>query len=318
MKFINPSVEIWEQDVTNPDTLVEAMWAHIARCVRVCYQVDKPKNNETEEEYVRRVIFRNPEERLANHYSVLEHGAVYFSIEIPDKLTTFITGNQIEDDKLLTISTVLWNNKFSKVEKEDTESTHIWHISTNLRVLVENDIMWALKYAVPFNPKWHTRRVTVSFITNIGVTREANRHRVDSPSEESTRCCNYSQGRFGNNIAYTVPPELDINELEIISRSYAIPVTLPTEWNNAIVVFLSALRYAELCYLQLLKLGWRTDQARRVLNLNTKSQLIHTAFVDDWKDFLKLRADAISGSVHPDMLEVAKPLKEEFINRKYI
>ena len=72
MKFVTPSVEIWEQDVTNPETLVEAMWAHIARCVRVCYQVDKPKNNETEEEYVRRVIFRNSEERLANHYSVLE------------------------------------------------------------------------------------------------------------------------------------------------------------------------------------------------------------------------------------------------------
>lgn len=314
MKFINPSVEIWEQDVTNPDTLVEAMWAHIARCVRVCYQVDKPKNNETEEEYVRRVIFRNPDERLANHYSVLEHGAVYFSIEFPDE----IDGDTV-DDELYELSNILLNhNKFSKVKKEDTEFTHIWHISTNLRVLVERDIMWALKYAVPFNPKWHTRRVTVSFITNIGVTREANRHRADSPSEESTRCCNYSQGRFGNNIAYSVPAELDKHELEVLSTSYAIPVMSPSECNQPILVFLSALRYAELCYLQLLKLGWRTDQARRVLNLNTKSQLIHTAFVDDWKDFLKLRADAISGSVHPDMLVVAKPLKEEFINRKYI
>lgn len=314
MKFINPSVEIWEQDVTTPETLVEAMWAHIARCVRVCYQVDKPKNNETEEEYVKRVIFRNPEERLANHYSVLEHGAVYFSIEFPDE----IDGDTV-DDELYELSNILLSrNKFSKVKKEDTEFTHIWHISTNFRVLVERDIVWALKYAVPFNPKWHTRRVTVSFITNIGVTREANRHRVDSPSEESTRCCNYSQGRFGNNIAYTVPPELDKHELEMLSTSYVIPVMSPSKCNQPILVFLSALRYAELCYLQLLKLGWGTDQARRVLNLNTKSQLIHTAFVDNWKDFLKLRADGISGSVHPDMLEVAKPLKEEFINRKYI
>ena len=314
MKFINPSVEIWEQDVTNPDTLVEAMWAHIARCVRVCYQVDKPKNNETEEEYVRRVIFRNPDERLANHYSVLEHGAVYFSIEFPDE----IDGNTV-DDELYELSNILLNhNKFSKVKKEDTEFTHIWHISTNLRVLVEHDIMWALKYAVPFNPEWHTRRVTVSFITNIGVTREANRHRADSPSEESTRCCNYSQGRFGNNITYSVPAELNKEKLEDYARDFIVPLVNPAECKDALYVFVSALRYAELCYLQLLKLGWRTDQARRVLNLNTKSQLIHTAFIDDWKDFLKLRADAISGAVHPDMLVVVKPLKEEFINRKYI
>lgn len=312
MKFVTPSVEIWEQDVTNPDTLIEAMWAHIARCVRVCYQVDKPKNNETEEEYVKRVIFRNPDERLANHYSVLEHGAVYFNIELPDDVKEECPAEYYD------ISNILWANPFTKHKQENTETTHIWHYSTNLRVLVENNLLWTLKYAVPFNPEWHTRRVTVSFITNIGVTREANRHRADSPSEESTRCCNYSQGRFGNNIAYSVPAELNKEKLEDYARDFIVPLVNPAECKDALYVFVSALRYAELCYLQLLKLGWRTDQARRVLNLNTKSQLIHTAFVDDWKDFLKLRADAISGSVNPDMLEVAKPLKEEFINRKYI
>lgn len=307
MKFINPSIEIWEQDVTNPDTLVEAMWAHIARCVRVCYQVDKPKNNETEEEYVRRVIFRKPEERLANHYSVLEHGALY--LKVPTNL---------DPKRNRCLVGTLWENKYTKRKLVDEGKKSFWYFSTDLRVIIENDILIALAFMVPFNPEHHYRRVTVSFITNIGVTREANRHRADSPSEESTRCCNYSQGRFGNNIAYSVPPELDKGYLEALSQTYAVPVTEPNKCNDAILVFVSALRYSELCYLQLLKLGWSTDQARRVLNLNTKSQLIHTAFIDDWKDFLKLRADAISGSVHPDMLEVAKPLKEEFINRKYI
>lgn len=305
MKFINPSVEIWEQDITNPDTLIEAMWAHVARCVRVCYQVDKPKNNETEEEYVRRVIFRNPDERLANHYSVLEHGAVY--LKVPTNLDPKLDRNIIG---------TLWENKYTKRKLVDEGKKSFWYFSTNLRVIIENKIPSAFEFMIPFDSRYHYRRVTASFITNIGVTREANRHRADSPSEESTRCCNYSQGRFGNNIAYSVPAELNKEDLE----DYAVmtPVINPDECSNAILVFVSALHYAELCYLQLLKLGWSTDQARRVLNLNTKSQLIHTAFVDDWKDFLKLRADAISGSVHPDMLEVAKPLKEEFINRKYI
>ena len=307
MKFINPSVEIWEQDVTTPETLVAAMWAHIARCVRVCYQVNKPKNNETEEEYVRRVIFRKPEERLANHYSVLEHGAIYLKIPCH----TVIGFNEDLIGKL-------WGSKYTKRKLVDENNVSYLYFSTNLRVIVENKIPSAFKFIIPFNPEHHYRRVTVSFITNIGVTREANRHRADSPSEESTRCCNYSQGRFGNNIAYSVPAELNKEKLEDYARDFIVPLVNPSECKDALYVFVSALRYAELCYLQLLKLGWRTDQARRVLNLNTKSQLIHTAFVDDWKDFIKLRADAISGSVHPDMLVVAKPLKEEFINRKYI
>ena len=310
MKFVNPSVEIWEQDVTTPDTLVEAMWAHIARCVRVCYQVDKPKNNETEEEYVRRVIFRNPDERLANHYSVLEHGAVYFSIEIPDEVSTSITGNEIEDNKLLTIANVLWNNKFSKVKKENTQFTHIWHISTNLRVLVENDILWALKYAVSFNPKWHESRITVSFITNIGVTREANRHRANSPSEESTRYCNYSKKRFGRHITYCRPSWISEGEIVDIRRDFNI--------NCALGVYIDALHHAEQAYNSLIAYGWTPQQAREVLPLATKSQLVHTAFISDWYRFLKLRADGISGPPHPNMEIIAKPLKEEFINRKYI
>ena len=125
MKFINPSVEIWEQDVTTPDTLVEAMWAHIARCVRVCYQVDKPKNNETEEEYVRRVIFRNPDERLANHYSVLEHGAVY--LKVPCDTNIGINERLVGK---------LWDNKYTKrrLVDENGVSYPNYHYEDLLRV----------------------------------------------------------------------------------------------------------------------------------------------------------------------------------------
>lgn len=303
MKFINPSVDIWEQDVTNPDTLIEAMWAHIARCVRVCYQVDKPKNNETEEEYVKRVIFRNSYERLTNHYSVLEHGAIYFSIEFPDA----IDGDDNVDDELYELSNILLNyDKFSKVKKEDTEFTHIWHISTNLRVLVEHDIIWALKYAVPFNPKWHTRRVTVSFITSLGIAREFNRHRVHSISEESTRYCNYSKDRFGNELTFVIPTWYTggngKNDRECSMDSE----------------FELTCEEAELSYKRMISWGAAPQQAREILPLATKVQTIHTAFADDWKQFFALRADGVSGPPHPDAEILAKPLKEEFINRKYI
>lgn len=291
MKFINPSVEIWEQDVTNPDTLVEAMWEHVARCVRVCYQVDKPENNETDEEYVRRVIFRNPDKRLANHYSVLEHGAVYLQIS-GDVNTSFA----------IRAVNILYNSPYTKRRYID----NIWYFSTNFRVLVEHDICNILQYAVPFNPEYHVRRTTVSFITSFGVARELNRHRIHSISEESTRYCNYTTDRFGNELTFVMPTWYTggngKNDRECSMDSE----------------FELSCEEAEKSYLRMISWGANPQQAREILPLATKVQTIHTAFVDDWKDFLKLRADAISGSVHPDMLVVAKPLKEEFINRKYI
>ena len=291
MKFINPSVEIWEQDVTNPDTLVEAMWAHIARCVRVCYQVDKLKNNETEEEYVRRVIFRNPDERLANHYSVLEHGAVYLQIS-----------NAINNPFVNRAVNILYYSPYTKRRYMD----NAWYFSTNIRVLVEHNICNILKYAVPFNPELHTRRVTVSFITNLGVAREFNRHRTHSISEESTRYCDYSKDRFGNELTFVVPTWYTggngKNDRECSMDSE----------------FELTCEEAEKSYKRMISWGASPQQAREILPLATKVQTIHTAFVDDWKEFFALRADGVSGPPHPNAEILAKPLKEEFINSKYI
>ena len=79
-----------------------------------------------------------------------------------------------------------------------------------------------------------------------------------------------------------------------------------------------ALQTAEYCYNALIRKGWKPQQAREVLPLATKSQLIHTAFVDDWKHFFALRAEGVSGPPHPNARLLAKPLKEEFIKRNYI
>lgn len=294
MKFVNPSVEIWEQDVTTLETLYEAMWAHIARCVRVCYQVDKPKCTETEEEYVRRVIFRNPYERLANHYSVLEHGAVY--LKIP-------TDTEIGIEEQLIGK--LYISKYTRRKLVDELGQSFWYFSTNLRVIVENNLTTALQFVVPFNPEWHTRRVTVSFITSLGIAREFNRHRVHSISEESTRYCNYTKDRFGG-ITFIKP-------------------TWYTEGNgkndkecSMDSEFELTCEEAEKSYLRMISWGATPQQAREVLPLPTKTQSIHTAFVDDWEEFFALRADGVSGPPHPDAKILAKPLKEEFINRKYI
>ena len=79
--------------------------------------------------------------------------------------------------------------------------------------------------------------------------------------------------------------------------------------------YLCGLTFCNWCYNMLIKKGWKPQQAREVLPLATKSQLIHTAFVDDWKHFFALRADGVSGPPHPNAKLVAEPLKQEFIKR---
>ena len=63
-------------------------------------------------------------------------------------------------------------------------------------------------------------------------------------------------------------------------------------------------------YLRLLNKGWKPQQAREVLPLSLKTQVVHTAFEDDWKDFIALRSDGISGAPHPNIKVLADKIKD--------
>ena len=309
MELIKPSVEIWEQGNT-----IEDIWKHIAKCTRVCYQSTPKNNGETDEEFVERVILR-PDSSTGElnfdkiHGAMLEHGTVYLTLK-----------TICPDDEGYNLYEKYRYNKYSKaIVKQGFVC-----ITTNLRVLYENDWLEDLDY-ITSPTKYHIRRVTVSFTTNIGVTREFNRHRVNSMAEESTRYCNYHLDKFKNSITFALPSWIDINETEIQacrtaeveSDMYAdmrVNMELSDNWNT-IDWYLYALSTSALAYKKLIQLGWKPQQAREILPLATKSQLIHTAFIDDWKNFFALRADGVSGPPHPNAKLVAEPLKQEFIKR---
>ena len=317
MELIKPSVEIWEQGNT-----IEDIWKHIARCTRVCYQSTPKNDGETDEEFVKRVILR-PDSSTGElnfdkiHGTMLEHGTIYLEI---------YCYNGCEDDNYYKIINYR-ENKYSIVKNIFYNGETIaknFAITTNLRVLYENNWLDDLKY-ICAPTEHHAKRITVSFITNIGVTREFNRHRVNSIAEESTRYCNYHLDKFNNSITFALPSWIDINKTEIQacrtaeveSDMYAdmrVNMELSDNWNT-IDWYLYALSTSALAYKKLIQLGWKPQQAREVLPLATKSQLIHTAFIDDWKHFFALRADGVSGIPHPNAKLVAKPLKQEFIKR---
>lgn len=317
MELIKPSAEIWEQGTTLDD-----MWKHIARCTRVCYQSTPKNDGETDEEFVKRVILR-PDSSTGElnfdkiHGAMLEHGTVYLTVPMYDANVNFAYQRY-------------FYNKYSKikeyVEKEGwaTRDKDCYYITTNLRVIYENNWLDDLQY-ICSPTKYHIKRVTVSFTTNIGVSREFNRHRVNSIAEESTRYCNYHLDKFKNSITFALPSWIDINKTEIQacrtasveSDMYAdmrVNMGLSYNWDT-IDWYLYALSTSALAYKKLIQLGWKPQQAREVLPLATKSQLIHTAFIDDWKHFFALRADGVSGPPHPNAKLVAEPLKQEFIKR---
>ena len=310
MELIRPTAEILEQDTSSP---LEGIWKHIARCTRVCYQSEKKDNNESEEEFVKRVILRHkPWSSEVNHLAMLEHGTVYLKVGHDSAVERIMYPNYLY-------------NKYSIIRHNQEDNC--FYITTNLRVLVENDWLDDLTF-ICAPTEHHAKRVTVSFTTNIGVSREFNRHRVNSIAEESTRYCNYHLDKFNNSITFALPSWIDINETEIQacrtaeveSDMYAdmrINMELSDNWNT-IDWYLYALSTSALAYKKLIQLGWKPQQAREVLPLATKTQLIHTAFIDDWKHFFALRADGISGPPHPNAALIAKPLKEEFIKRNLL
>ena len=306
MKLIKPNVEEWHCGYTLPE-----IWSHIAKCARVCYQSEPRNNGETDEEFVKRVILHNHsleeidesrELQLKLHLSCLEHGTVY--LEIP-----------WEEDTLTAIS-FFENNIYSK---HNCAANAHYHITTNMRVIIENNLMDVLHYITKPNV-FHYLRTTFNIITDIGVARELARHRTHSISEESTRYCNYSKDKFGNELTFIIPEWAKVyytdgsvtpdNVYSNLVYNKSDNNEQPLYANKLTKDFLVGLYKAEINYFSLLNSGYAPQQARQVLPLSTKVQTIHTAFDTDWNEFISLRADACSGSVHPNMKIIANKIKD--------
>lgn len=111
-------------------------------------------------------------------------------------------------------------------------------------------------------------------------------------AQESTRYCNYSKGKFGNEVTFI--------------RPYTIP-------NNGIEfdIWESAMQSAENRYMELIDNGVSPQTARSVLPNSLKTELVMTANLREWRHFLKLRAAGSTGAPHPQMLEMTIPLLKE-------
>ena len=155
--------------------------------------------------------------------------------------------------------------------------------------------------------------VSVRIITDRGVTHELVRHRLAAYSQESTRYCNYSQEKFGNEITvilpvwfYSLNVDETIEKLDTDSAAIILPGNVIEE---QFVRWLWAMRQCEYVYFDLLKLNQTPQEARAVLPNSLKTEIVVTANLREWRHILTLR---ISKAAHPQIRELMINILEGF------
>lgn len=129
--------------------------------------------------------------------------------------------------------------------------------------------------------------ISVKFLCNRGFTHEMVRHRLASFSQESTRYCDYGKDKFNKEITVVKPAWLEEGTLKY------------DRW-------VLAMSDCEKAYLRLSELGCSPQEARGVLPIDVKTEIVVTANLREWRHIFKLRC---SDAAHPSMRELMIPLQ---------
>ena len=285
MKLIKPSFQIIEPI----GYAIDDIYKSIELAGRVSHKSEANIKEGSAKDFVGRML-------NMKHLATCEFGTVYLYAHSMYDL-------DIEKYRQNPYSKAIWNN-----------NGH--YISTNYRTLVENNWLDDLKYLCE-PTEYHHKRYTVKFILDRGILAEFTRHRKFSFMAESTRYCNYSKGKFNNELTFIKPCWTNIpegNYGDIFNPKEPDITLTPNEY-----AFIDILRESEKYYIGLTNNSWKAEQARNVLPLSLKTELYMCGFAEDWKKFFELRSKKYGvGNPHPQADELATPLYEEFKNRNYI
>jgi len=279
MRLIKPSVEILEQ---GPG--LQGIYDMIELCGKTSYK-SEVKGGEEARKFVEARINEG-------HNAVLEFGTVYLKIPVDTW-----TEDRYKWEYMLP-GDLPWVDVNCDGE--------FFYITTNFRHIIERSVGMEIVQLCLCDPTpAHSRRYCVRFITDRGVSHELVRHRLMSFVQESTRYCNYSKDKFGNELTFIKPSEMEFRD----------PAETGKPFTTGESLFIKSCREAEENYMEFLNRGFTPQQARAVLPNAVKTEICVCGFEYDWKHFFDLRYRGITGKPHPDMLNVATMLYKEFENR---
>lgn len=286
MRLIEPSVEM----LPVPKDEVQAL-KNLELIGRVCY---KSEDKITEDSYKKFYL----QLKRNGHWSVLEHLTCFWKIHQPNVRIDPNTPLPMFDYNIQKFI----NNKYTQVRIYPTVTSRdvTAYITTNARAIHEN--FWEMKYFYYGHPSKYYQRYSFRIICSRATANELVRHRNFSFMQESTRYCNYSKDKFNNEITFIKPYWYLCFE-----KGY--------HENNRYVFYANNyhkyLSEAEKNYFSMIKNGFYPQEARDVLPLATKTEIIMTGFYNDWGDFLNKRCAelASTGKPHPDMNIIAEKIK---------
>lgn len=316
MKIINANAQYLNPNNMHP-------YAFMERVGRVCYK-SEDKITETSAQKFVLALFKNKHTAMLEHAHIIlkmdknevitlsetmksvitdknskETNIPYLHITINDidsdegnyvsgSFRTFI--NLLNTDSDITIindniQSVLHNNY-----PEIFEQPNVNNITNNVVLLSRDEFIKDVKatYTNENDSNAVIRKHlvhTILFTCDRGVTHEFVRHRPASFAQESTRYCNYSNDKFGQEITVIKPCFYDEN-----SKAFAL-------WKKGC-------EHDENIYFDLLINGQTAQLARDNLPTSVKTELVITATENEWQHIINLRYHGTTGAPHPQMKEV--------------
>ena len=273
MRLIKPKVEI-----INQEPGVEGLFKHMELCARTCYKSEDKITEDSARKFIDNVIVAR------GHTAMLEHGTVYLKIPYGIMYDTGYFSNEA-------IATKYIDSPYSIVQ--NSQIYDYWCVTSNYRVLLQNGWLDDLQYLCE-PTEYHVRRITVRFICDMGVAREFCRHRVFSFAQESTRYCNYSKAKFGKELNCIIPcwyKNMFEGNSYNIELCHTYDLTISEGLSRTEAAWIQAMCEAESTYFGLLTEGEPAQQARNVLPLALKTELIMTGTDEQWAGFFNLTAE---------------------------
>lgn len=295
MKLIKQSFEFFNQT----DFTLVGIKKQIEKCARVSYKSEDRITDTSYEKFVNMLQSRD-------HDRPLEFGTVHLKMD--EETLTELQNNLTNKG--------IYNDYWLKWNEERENGYYYVFLTTNYRYYLEicKYCPWISdSFIDDSDSEYYPKRYTVHMTLDRGVMDEFRTHVGLSHLAESTRYCNYSKDKFGNEVTFVIPSWCD-SLVEGSKQEYS-----PFEINDDEVEFMNALQNAQNSYLSLLKMGWTPQQARSVLPLGVKSELISCGFGDAWENFMRRRSPKYGDpGAHPMAAEIADKLCEEFLKRGFI
>lgn len=285
MKLVKQSFEILEQT----DYSLKGIKQFIERCGRVCYKSEDKITDTSYEKFVDML-------ERKDHARPLEFGTVHLKMKASN-FQGFIHA---------LFSEKMFNSIWIKCNCEDKTM----YITTNYRYYLNiiKQFPSIKNYFTEEDNKFYPKRYTVHFITNKGIMDEFRTHVTLSHLAESTRYCNYSKGKFNNELTFIIPNWVDTIKEGTYTKDHEFPPMwgldnwMDSEWFYAMC-------RAEETYLIMVQEYLIPQQAREVLPLSVKSELISCGFGSAWANFFYRRC---AKDAHPMAREIAIPLQDKF------